>query len=261
MNKRAFTLAEVLLTLTIIGVIAALTIPNLMKKYENHVLLTQLKNWYSEFSNTIGQFKAQNDNVWEVFDETVEFPGFNGKNEYNNNKELTKYSAFIEFLDNKYGDLYKGKYSNMTSWSNVSSSLWLDKHGVRNYKTLSGAAGADTWPDLHYYFYAYKTYRCKSGAMFGIKYQKDPNGSKAWTVVVDVNGPKKGPNIVGRDTFHFYIDDNSAKLFGRYSTSGYYMYNYGTYANTGLCDTQITSTNNGVTCARKIMLEGWQMNY
>ena len=33
-KKICFTLAEVLITLTIIGVIAALTIPNLMQKYE-----------------------------------------------------------------------------------------------------------------------------------------------------------------------------------------------------------------------------------
>ena len=53
MKKHAFTLAEVLITLTIIGVIAALTIPNLMKKYDKHVHEVRFKNAYSYFFNTI----------------------------------------------------------------------------------------------------------------------------------------------------------------------------------------------------------------
>ena len=44
MSKRiAFTLAEVLITLGIIGVVAALTIPTLIQKYEKQVYITQLK--------------------------------------------------------------------------------------------------------------------------------------------------------------------------------------------------------------------------
>ena len=47
MNKQAFTLAELLITLTIIGVIAAITIPTLMKKYQQHSDVMQLKQAYS----------------------------------------------------------------------------------------------------------------------------------------------------------------------------------------------------------------------
>ena len=52
-NKKAFTLAEVLITLTIIGVIAAITIPNLMQKYTKHQYVVGLKKAYSELSNAI----------------------------------------------------------------------------------------------------------------------------------------------------------------------------------------------------------------
>ena len=38
MKKRAFTLSEVLITLGIIGLIAALTIPNLMGAYRKRVV-------------------------------------------------------------------------------------------------------------------------------------------------------------------------------------------------------------------------------
>ena len=41
--KRAFTLAETLITLTIIGVIAAMTIPTLVSKYQNIPMSLDLK--------------------------------------------------------------------------------------------------------------------------------------------------------------------------------------------------------------------------
>jgi prepilin-type N-terminal cleavage/methylation domain-containing protein len=49
-NKNAFTLAEVLITLGIIGVIAALTIPMLVASYQKRVLVTQYKTNYSILS-------------------------------------------------------------------------------------------------------------------------------------------------------------------------------------------------------------------
>ena len=242
-QRVAFTLAEVLITLTIIGVIAALTIPNLMKKYENHVHLTQLKNWYSEFSNAIGEFKAQNGNVWEVYDASL--ATWNGL--FN--------APFIKFLDEKYGDSYNNRTSSY-------GELWKNKNGVVQYKNLAGIFNSGyPYPSLYNgASTSMKTYRCKNGAMFAIQYEKDPTGAKAWVVIVDVNGPKKGPNIVGRDTFHFYIDDNSAKLYGRYTSwSGYFM--QGAVDVEGGCNPTSTSYSNGITCARKIMQEGWQMNY
>ena len=41
-NKRAFTLAEVLITLGIIGVVAAMTIPTLMQKYYEKQTVTKV---------------------------------------------------------------------------------------------------------------------------------------------------------------------------------------------------------------------------
>ena len=51
-NKfRSFTLAEVLITLVIIGVIAAITVPTLMAQYRKKEYVTQLKKAYSTLSN------------------------------------------------------------------------------------------------------------------------------------------------------------------------------------------------------------------
>ena len=59
-NKKAFTLAEVLITLTIIGVIAALTIPNLMQSYKKHQVEVGVKEAYSLISNAIKMSEAEN---------------------------------------------------------------------------------------------------------------------------------------------------------------------------------------------------------
>ena len=48
--KKAFTLAEVLITLTIIGVIAALTIPNLVQSWRKHERISEIKTAYSIIS-------------------------------------------------------------------------------------------------------------------------------------------------------------------------------------------------------------------
>lgn len=50
-QKSGFTLAEVLITLAIIGVVAAMTIPSLVQKYNERVRITQLKKVYSVLSN------------------------------------------------------------------------------------------------------------------------------------------------------------------------------------------------------------------
>ena len=44
---KGFTLAEVLITLGIIGIVAALTIPTLISKYQERVTITRLKESYS----------------------------------------------------------------------------------------------------------------------------------------------------------------------------------------------------------------------
>jgi prepilin-type N-terminal cleavage/methylation domain-containing protein len=48
--KRAFNLSEVLITIAIIGVVAALTLPTLIQKYKNHETISKLKKFYSTLS-------------------------------------------------------------------------------------------------------------------------------------------------------------------------------------------------------------------
>ena len=46
-KRAAFTLAEVLITLGIIGIVAAMTLPALISNYNRHVVETRLENFYS----------------------------------------------------------------------------------------------------------------------------------------------------------------------------------------------------------------------
>ena len=51
--RRAFTLAEVLIALGIIGIVAAMTIPVLVANYRNMVLENQFKKSYSILSQAL----------------------------------------------------------------------------------------------------------------------------------------------------------------------------------------------------------------
>ena len=51
-NNLGFTLAEVLITLGIIGVVVALTMPSLIANYQKQETIARLKKVYSTISNT-----------------------------------------------------------------------------------------------------------------------------------------------------------------------------------------------------------------
>lgn len=60
-RKLGFTLAEVLITLGIIGVVAAITLPMLIQNYQKTVLKSQFKKVYSEFFNAIKLAQSKNE--------------------------------------------------------------------------------------------------------------------------------------------------------------------------------------------------------
>lgn len=52
-SKNGFTLAEVLVTLGIIGVVSAMTVPTLMQNYQRDSYTTQLHKVYNEVSQAM----------------------------------------------------------------------------------------------------------------------------------------------------------------------------------------------------------------
>jgi len=63
----AFTLAEVLITLAIIGIVAALTIPNLIVSYEKKATATRVKKSFAELNQVIKLSEVENGpfNTWD----------------------------------------------------------------------------------------------------------------------------------------------------------------------------------------------------
>lgn len=56
---KGFTLAEVLITLGVIGVVASLTIPGLMSAYNRHITETRLRGIYSTLQQAFRMYQAQ----------------------------------------------------------------------------------------------------------------------------------------------------------------------------------------------------------
>ena len=60
MIKKAFSLAEILITLTILGVLAAIITPNITNQFQNTITLVKLKKTYANITNSIDEAYAIN---------------------------------------------------------------------------------------------------------------------------------------------------------------------------------------------------------
>lgn len=78
--KRGFTLAEVLITLVVIGVIAAITIPTLMANYRRQEASARLKKTFSMLSNACTRAKADG-NDWQDWAYDIDNEADEGTNE------------------------------------------------------------------------------------------------------------------------------------------------------------------------------------
>ena len=96
----AFTLAEVIITIGIIGVVAAMTISNLINNYKNNIVETKLKKIYSIMNQAINLSENTNGNL-----ETWDFENANFLKTY-----ITPYlnQANIKEIssNNKYSSIY-----------------------------------------------------------------------------------------------------------------------------------------------------------
>ena len=92
-KKAAFTLAEVLITLGIIGVVAAITIPTVVNKYKKIQIETRLKKVYTVMNQAVEMSKAHG--TW------TEFPSAITNNSVATHPDIIKYlnSALIPYLN------------------------------------------------------------------------------------------------------------------------------------------------------------------
>lgn len=181
--QRAFTLAEVLITLGIIAVVAALTIPNLVAKHRLKVLHTQFLKAYSDLSNVAKQFEY--DNGITVYEYSL-----NGNSPSDTLKGVMSY-----FVGVKYGEQFISSDSSSDTEGNSSFEKFLGY----TPKNLAGAKQKIPPCD--------KTVITEEigGRLYSMDdsvstYNNPPiYGPK---ICVDTNG-RKGPNVYGYDWFVF----------------------------------------------------------
>ncbi len=90
----AFTLAEVLITLGIIGVVAALTMPSLIQNHRRQVVETGLKKFYSTINQAIKMAEIDNgDKIYWTASDTDDFF----------NKYLKNYLSYLKYENKRVG--------------------------------------------------------------------------------------------------------------------------------------------------------------
>lgn len=95
-SKNAFTLAEVLVTLGIIGVVAAMTLPVLIQSYKNHIVETRLQKFYSIMNQAIKMAEVEHGDKKLWYEDTggLELDA-DGKPIAGSSKVLTWYNTYL----------------------------------------------------------------------------------------------------------------------------------------------------------------------
>lgn len=116
-NKKAFTLAEVLISLVIIGVIAAITVPVLHANYTKEATASKLKKFYAMLHNASTLAKADGSD-WEYYAQ-VAGPEYDDSGNFSD-KYLLPYIVYLK-KDLK-GTFYKIYLNDGTSFDAQKSS-------------------------------------------------------------------------------------------------------------------------------------------
>lgn len=167
--KKAFTLAEILITMGIVGVVSALTIPALNQSWQRDSYVTQLRKVYSEVAQAAVRLKTDR-NVQTL--KEARLSNDNLKQEF-----INKYFVITRDCD--------------TTLTNCFAS---------SYKTVNGATITTSTTSLG----VCKSSIIASGA--ALCYSLIPN-NKRIRIIVDINGAKD-PNIFGRDVFAMEVFAN-----------------------------------------------------
>ncbi len=172
LKSLAFTLAEVIIVVGIIGIIAELTIPQLMENVQEQEFKGAAKTAYSKAYQAIMQMKAEQGGSL--------FPFYNDVNAFK--PEFMKYFKVIK--DCSIKDCVP---------SSENSTI---------YKTINGIEGYTLYMDEGQFVTA-------DGMFWGIQNSNNIYVENNLMISVDVNGYMKKPNAFGKDLFMFqYIDEN-----------------------------------------------------
>lgn len=187
-HSLAFTLAEVLITLGIIGVVAVLTIQPLIQKHNERVTVTKVKKMYSVISNAVNLWQVENACDADVSLCLKQYTQYNCTDAFNG---IEKH---LEILEHRYRN------------EDVRKINWLPdvSYGLNGNKASMSFQGvnkiiAHSNNTCHYLF--------KNGVTMTV--QLDDYKDSMFTFI-DINGKSK-PNRVGIDIFPIGIGSHNSK--------------------------------------------------
>ncbi|MBR6163592.1 prepilin-type N-terminal cleavage/methylation domain-containing protein [bacterium] len=185
--KQGFTLAEVLITLVIIGVIAALTVPSLINKTNNQEMVARLKKTYSTLAQATNLIIAEEGTPradkggWATTRSNI----YNLYLKHLNNARECKTDAGCWASGNVYTTLSGAPYTDINTYGTYGKFVLSDGVAVSVYDSVYEACN----------------------------YNWDNGHDDCALIMVDLNGAKK-PNRIGRDVFEFVIKENGLKPLG-----------------------------------------------
>lgn len=251
MKKIAFTLAEILIVLGLIGIVAESTIPTLVNDFQKQVQVTQLKKFYTNFEQGMRAYMASQGCTDDLAC-TGLFASSSPETTWQDrmNTELPK----IFRVDKIYGEqnselsLFKTTYLDN---SGTSALFYLSSFysftTLDNFLIGMGDGGGNCT--------RYPTYESKLKNACGLLY-------------VDINGFQK-PNKLGRDVFNFVLANNGMlyprdgieNSLARNNNLSYYWKNLPA-EGCGIPDNPVIPTGyKGYGCAARIIDNGWKMDY
>ena len=197
--NKAFTLAEIIIAMTVLGIVAALVISNIIRHIEIDRIGLGIKKSYSILSNAVATSEVENGPVstWN-FPIAHQINTKKGERCYDGNARCREAArAFSERYLIPYLSVSYRCDSNHRCFSNNASNggNWCNSTG-----RLEG------YGQGHQSAYAYE-FRLTNGMSMGVMtdfFDGNVVGSFA-VIVVDIDGPDRGASIVGRDVFVYTI--------------------------------------------------------
>lgn len=210
-----FTLAEVLITLGIIGVVAAMTIPNLIATHKAKRFRTQFLKSYSTIQQVFKQMQADDISI-----DPADYP----IQEY--------YKVFGKYLKGATDCGGQEYYSN-----NDYKGEPCFNHRKKYYKNLQGKNATKLNPIVND-----GEWLLPDGSLLLFENGGARWGSKVY-VTVDLNGFGNPPDRMGYDVFMFQLIDENLKTMG---DTGTHYNNMDIY-----CNLKSNNIQNGIACAQK----------
>lgn len=221
MRYKGFTLAEVLITLGVIGVVAAITMPSLIANYQKHVTVNRLKKEYTTLAQAFAYSVGENGEpqTWDV-------------------ENLDSYEFAKKYF---YPYLKIVKDCGMETTGDCAFT-----HSMINSDEQT------PYPSSYVRFYL------NDGTRIALRLFNQDNS--VWSnIYIDINGNKK-PNKYGKDIFMFSISFKSPNsgIIGRLRPSGKDTREENISDSQYGCSMTATF-NAGSYCAALIMGDGWQI--